>query len=418
MIGACQNGKCLNVAVLPVANRAASYSGDSGKLACAAITGGTLSVAELIYRTQVACSISAKVILVTLQKEQGLVTSKAPSDAALRAAMGQGCPDTGGCDSAFAGLAIQIMSGARQLSVYKAALPSSSFRFKEPGVYSIEYKPSSGCGAPQVNVRNYATLALYNYTPYQPNAAALANLDGTGDGCSSYGNRNFWRYYNNWFGSSVVPNGTKAFITAAYADVLGRSPSTNDMRFWVNGLLKGASRTDVAGGFNNSDEYRLIRIDEAYRTVLGREPEANGRSWWLAQMQAGRLQPDDAARNFYASQEFYTSSGGTDESFIAAVYQVLLGRDYDPNGLIFWSNVLATQGRAGVVDGIWFSAETYYFRVTETYQLLLGRKPSDADKAHWTAFARSYGHTAMRSEIMASQEYWSRASTRFPGLDG
>lgn len=421
-IGACQNGKCLNVAVLPVANRAPVYSKDSGNLACTAITGGNISVAELIYRTQVACNISAKVILVTLQKEQGLVTSKAPTDGALRAAMGQGCPDSpGGCDSAFAGLAIQIMSGAGQLSKYKAALPVSTFHFKYPGVYNILYKPPSllcpNPPAPPVNVRNFATLALYNYTPYQPNAAALANLDGYGDECSSYGNRNFWRFYNNWFGSSTIPAGTKAFITAAYADVLNRAPSESDMHFWVNGLLSGASRSDVAGGFNNSDEYRLMRIDEAYRTVLGREPEASGRAWWLAQMKAGLLQPDDARRNFYASQEFYTSSGGTDETYIDAIYQVLLGRGYDAGGLVFWSDVLATQGRSGVVDGIWFSAETYYFRVTQTYQSLLGRDPSTSDQAYWTEFARTQGHTAMRTRIMASPEYWNRASKRFPGLD-
>lgn len=207
--GVCRNDMCLDIAVLPVPNRPASYSGDSGNLACAAITGGTLTVAELIYRTQVACNISAKVILVTLQKEQSLVTSTAPSAWQLRAAMGQGCPDNGACDDRFAGLALQIMSGARQLSVYKAAMPTSSFRFKGPGYYSVQYHPNAACGAPTIYIRNYATLALYNYTPYQPNPAAMSNLYGLGDGCSSYGNRNFWAFYTDWFGkpTEVTPVG-------------------------------------------------------------------------------------------------------------------------------------------------------------------------------------------------------------------
>jgi hypothetical protein len=46
---------------------------------------------------------------------------------------------------------------------------------------------------------------LYDYTPYTPNAAALNNLYGTGDACSSYGNRNFWRYYSDWFGNPAAP---------------------------------------------------------------------------------------------------------------------------------------------------------------------------------------------------------------------
>src|SRR5690606_22473929 len=140
------------------------------------------------------------VILVTLQKEQGLVTSRAPSDWALRAAMGMGCPDTAPCDDAFAGLATQVMSGARQLRVCKVG----GFR-RQPGAQYVPDHPNAGCGGTTVNVRNYATAALYNYTPYQPNAAALANLGGTGDGCSSYGNRNFWRFYNDWFGSPTGP---------------------------------------------------------------------------------------------------------------------------------------------------------------------------------------------------------------------
>jgi hypothetical protein len=35
------------------------------------------------------------------------------------------------------------------------------------------------------------TPALDNHTPYEPKTAALANLYGSGDSCSSYGNRNF-----------------------------------------------------------------------------------------------------------------------------------------------------------------------------------------------------------------------------------
>lgn len=222
--GVCQNSMCLDIAVVPVPNRPASYSADSGKLACAAITGGNLRVSELIYRTQVACNISAKVILATLQKEQSLVTSTAPTAWQLRAAMGQGCPDTAACDDSFAGLALQIISGARQLSVYKAALPHSSFAFREPGAYAVQYKPNSSCGAPTIYIRNYATLALYNYTPYQPNAAAMANLYGLGDSCSSYGNRNFWVFYSDWFGSptgiACVTNPTSE-IQTHWADLGG-----------------------------------------------------------------------------------------------------------------------------------------------------------------------------------------------------
>jgi len=216
-IGSCANGQCLNVATINFSGTPTHTSTSTGNLICTAIAGGTIRISELIYRTQVACGISAKVILVTLQKEQGLVTSRAPSDTALAHAMGMACPDTAPCDTAFAGLARQIVSGTDQLKTYKAAAFA-----RQPGVSYIQYSPNASCGGTYVNLQNYATAALYNYTPYQPNAPALANLGGTGDSCSSYGNRNFWNYFNVWFGPTSYVDGAVR-IAAEYTRAGGTS---------------------------------------------------------------------------------------------------------------------------------------------------------------------------------------------------
>ncbi|EPD86739.1 hypothetical protein E5344_01310 [Microbacterium laevaniformans] len=198
-IGSCSNGKCLNVLNVSISSRDAWYSAVTGDLVCSSLQGGTMRTSELIYRVQVACGISAKAILVTLQKEQGLTTSSAPSDWNLQAAMGASCPDTSPCDPAYSGVGPQIVQGVRQLKIYKAG------RFgKQPGVNFIGYSPNAACGGTNLNIQNYATAALYNYTPYQPNAASLAAGWGLGDGCSSYGNRNFFNYYTSWFGATQV----------------------------------------------------------------------------------------------------------------------------------------------------------------------------------------------------------------------
>ena len=207
-IGACSNGKCLNVISAGFTSRGAVVSARTGNTVCAPITGGTMRVAEVIYRAQVACGISAKVILVTLQKEQGLVTSRAPSDWNLRAAMGAFCPDTSPCDPAYAGVGPQIIAGTIQLKTYKAGAFS-----RQPGTHFIGYHPNTACGGTNVLVSNYATAALYNYTPYQPNPAALRAGYGTGDGCSSYGNRNFYQYYVDWFGN------TRLNVSGRIADI-------------------------------------------------------------------------------------------------------------------------------------------------------------------------------------------------------
>jgi hypothetical protein len=203
----CTTGNCLNVLTVTTATRAAYYS-PQGYLVCNPYIGAANeTAATVIYKVQQACSVSAKVILVTLQKEEGLVTKNSVSAATLARAMGYGCPDSanGACDSLYYGFYNQVWNGAKELRRYGTVSPVGNY---QPGVKYIQYSPSVPCGGSNVNITNRATAALYDYTPYQPNQAALNNLNGTGDACSSYGNRNFWVYYNAWFGDPTVPAGT------------------------------------------------------------------------------------------------------------------------------------------------------------------------------------------------------------------
>jgi hypothetical protein len=160
------------------------------------------SAAQVIFAVAQACQINPRVLLVTLQKEQGLVTSTSPTATKYKIAMGYGCPDTAPCDSEYFGFFNQVYQAAYAYNKYTKS-PSSYPRF-QPGTRKIDYNPKTTCGSKTVTILNKATTALYTYTPYVPNAAALANPYGVGDSCSAYGNRNFWLYFNDWFGSSVA----------------------------------------------------------------------------------------------------------------------------------------------------------------------------------------------------------------------
>ncbi len=201
-IGTCSNGKCLNVL------KQTTYSRAADRTVCGAYTGAANEPASrVIYKVQQACGISAKVILATLQKEMGLVTSKSPSDWALAHALGYACSDSSPCDSAQAGFYNQIYMGSWQFKRYST--PDIFGGFWAGQTRAIQYHPNTSCGTLTVSITNRATAALYNYTPYTPNAAALAATPGIGNSCSSYGNRNFWYYYSTWFGSptDVTPVG-------------------------------------------------------------------------------------------------------------------------------------------------------------------------------------------------------------------
>ncbi|UNK69738.1 cell wall-binding repeat-containing protein [Microbacterium sp. H1-D42] len=156
------------------------------------------SAARIIYRVSQACNINPQVLIVMLQKEQGLVTHTWPSAWRYDIALGQGCPDTAPCDPNFVGFFHQIYGAARQMQLY---MEGRYFTWYAPGkTWNILYNPNKSCGTSPVRVANKATSALYYYTPYQPNAAALRAGYGTGDSCSAYGNRNFYNYFTDWFG--------------------------------------------------------------------------------------------------------------------------------------------------------------------------------------------------------------------------
>ncbi|MBP1077985.1 hypothetical protein JOD63_001953 [Microbacterium terrae] len=172
---------------------------------CGAYSGGTRERASrIIYKVAQACGINPQVILVTLQKEQSLVLSTAPTATRYRIAMGQGCPDTAACDTRYYGFFNQVYGAAWQFKRY-ANPPGTSqyFTWYAPGkTWNVRYHPNTSCGSKATYIQNQATANLYYYTPYQPNAAALKAGYGTGDSCSAYGNRNFYNYFTDWFGST------------------------------------------------------------------------------------------------------------------------------------------------------------------------------------------------------------------------
>ncbi len=160
------------------------------------------SAATMIYKSAKACGINPQVLIVKLQKEQALVTASGSSLTETRytKALGYGCPDNAGCNPSYAGLAQQLYYASSGLVRYGEEPQRYNFRAGQTA--NIQYHPTLSCGSSPVHIENRATAALYNYTPYQPNAAALANMAGEGDSCSTYGNRNFWRIFNSWFGST------------------------------------------------------------------------------------------------------------------------------------------------------------------------------------------------------------------------
>ncbi len=237
-----------------------NYSQDTPSMAaetglCGAYSGGTKSSAQLIYDVAQACRVNPEILLTLLQKEQGLVTDDWPWSNQYQSATGFGCPDTAPCDPSYGGFFYQVFNAARQFRVYQKN--ASSFSYRAGRNSNILYNPNAACSSSSVYVQNQATAGLYAYTPYQPNAAALANMNGLGDSCSSYGNRNFWRMFTDWFGPTVDGD--------SYFTLTNVNPD-NGANAWYLVTPKGKyyiPSVDVynAWGFNN---YAFQQVTQSY----------------------------------------------------------------------------------------------------------------------------------------------------------
>ncbi len=184
------------------------------------------TAAQLIYDASSKTGLNPQVLLVTLQKEQSLITGTFSSDSdlqtALDRALGFGCPDSSPCGNIFLGFYNQLFgafdsSGGRYLGAASSLMKSFNNTINGARVGRGPEVDATGTanGGPAirtsrkgdtiniantlngyqnvlpmqtVTLTNFATAALYRYTPHVFN-----------------GNYNFWKFYNQWF---KYPNGT------------------------------------------------------------------------------------------------------------------------------------------------------------------------------------------------------------------
>lgn len=125
-------------------------------------------------------TVNPEVLLVTLQKEQSLISDHSRcTDNVLRKAMGYGCPDSGDCNPKYNGFTKQVEWGAWQLRYNYERASGHGFSDYQVG-QSFCFDDCNGqhCG----RFDNRATAALYRYTPHVYN-----------------GNYNFWNLYHNTY---------------------------------------------------------------------------------------------------------------------------------------------------------------------------------------------------------------------------
>jgi len=228
-------------------------------LAGVRVASGELLSAALV-RTASERGLNPVVLLVTLQKERGLVSrTSAPSQRSLDYAFGCGCPDGGSCSLAYKGIDKQLACAADAFQRYADDLDAGGTTvggFK-PGVAS---RVLDGV---RVTPANRATAMLYTYTPWIQ--------QGVG------GN---WLFWNIWRRYSVGLGYQRGLSAPFNEGFIGGACSADDECYYQGGVCVDGMCSlpctslcpDRAGGF---------------ATTFCVTNDADGLGWCVAQCDAG-----------------------------------------------------------------------------------------------------------------------------------
>jgi uncharacterized delta-60 repeat protein len=208
----------------------------------------------------------------------------------------------------------------------------------------------------------------------------------------------------------VLPSNA-LYVMALYRDLLGRTPSADDVSAWSGLLAQGYTRTQIAQGIESSPEYRTNEVETAYRRFLSRDADPAGLSGFLSFLgSGGTIEQVELA--MLSSDEFYNSShgSGTNYLFLVNLYARVLGRDLDPAGQQDFMSALDNgTPRAAIASDVLQSVEAEYKTVVFDYQKYL-RRTADAPGVQNSLMALENGlsRDALLALLLGPDEYFSK----------
>lgn len=179
------------------------------------------------------------------------------------------------------------------------------------------------------------------------------------------------------------------FIKQIYSTILGRNADSEGEAYWTQQITSGASSgVDLTLGFLKSAEFVNFYepITKLYYTVFNRIPDAGGLDFWVDAFKGGASLT--AIANEFANSAEYIATYGSSQSndaFLEAAYQNVLGRKPDSEGQTYWLGQL-TGGvsKAEVLAGFTMAPEFNLLHGEKvdtilTYAGVLNRTPTQAE---------------------------------------
>jgi hypothetical protein len=131
-----------------------------------------------------------------------------------------------------------------------------------------------------------------------------------------------------------------SLVDKLYQQVLHRSAEDSGLIYWTSQLDAGQQLDVVATGIFNSTERLNPLVTQFYEQFLGRNTDPGGLAYWVSDWQT-KGDPRDVVENILASQEFFDDSSDTNTGYITLLYQRVLQRPAESDGLTYWLGLMS-----------------------------------------------------------------------------
>jgi uncharacterized delta-60 repeat protein len=200
------------------------------------------------------------------------------------------------------------------------------------------------------------------------------------------------------------------FVAQVYIDLLLRPAEPAGLAFWTGLLDQGTSRTDVVRQIETSIEYRRKLVQQLYQQFLHRAADPFGLTAFTTLLANGTT-VEQVESDLAGSPEYFQNQGsGTNNGFLAALYQDALNRPIDPTGQAAFSQALTAGASRGDVAAAIFSSPEYRQDLVQGYYQRFLRRPADPTGLGLFTDALRLGvrDEEVIAAIVGSPEYFSR----------
>ena len=208
-------------------------------------------------------------------------------------------------------------------------------------------------------------------------------------------------YNANPFGSHN-PDVSTAEVVGLFKTILNRAPDpaslTNDVAY----LKGGGSLQSLASILLHSDEYEGYVVASDYSNILGRAASPAEVAAWVRVIDQQHLTAEQVSYYFLTSPEF-NAAHADNASFIAAVYEDVLGRPAAAFEVSAWQSVLASgASRSAMVDAMIHSTFAAQRAAEGLATIFWGTTLGAADEAFVVNYLVTGGNQADLASAFAS----------------